>query len=334
MTELFVILFLLSISGLIIGLIKPRLILRWENERLIKFGYRKTIVLLFGFLIVLFFIIIGITTPKQEKTNTLTIATEHTINQPQQIPSCQKSVKEIKTQQTSSYPDRKYYEEIHCGDGNTKVFKLSRQLIDISVYKNGKIQIICSLNADDLSRCDTTYNPYDPNNVIINFMKAPENDAVIRITGAQGLQTEFVPLKPQTVNKVIFDIPALAAKMFYPKIKSILGKPDREFLPDPMLEMDGWAEWDKEGFTLSINYNRYGMLQNMNDEPWHKTMDCAISIMPKTGRFTEDQLRLASNLPKGNSFIVENKNLGLLLTFIIKPAFDINNKLYAMEICL
>jgi len=317
---------------LIIGLIKPRLIFRWGNERLIKFGYRKTIGILFGFLVILFFVLIGVTTHEPEPTNTVTIVTEQT--KPQHNLSCQESVKEIETPQTSTYPDRKYYEEIHCGDGKTKVFKLARQLTDISVYKNGKVQIICSLDADDLSRCDTTYNPYDSNNVIINFMNAPENGAVIRITGAQGLPTEFIRPKPPTLNKMIFDIPSLASTMSYSKIKSILGKPDREGLPDPMLGMNGWAEWDKNGFTLSINYNRYGILQNMNGEPWYKAIGCAISIMPKTGRLTEDQLRLAGNLPKGNSFIVEDKNSGLLLTFIIKPAFDINNKFYAIDICL
>lgn len=61
MNNLFLILFFLSISGLIIGLIKPRLILRKEREKLMKIGYRKVVGALFSCLVVLFFILFAIT---------------------------------------------------------------------------------------------------------------------------------------------------------------------------------------------------------------------------------------------------------------------------------
>jgi uncharacterized protein YneF (UPF0154 family) len=72
MSNLLVALFLISIVSLIIGLIKPRWILRWDSERLTKYGYRKTIGILFGMLIVLFFVLIGITLPERKVDNTAT----------------------------------------------------------------------------------------------------------------------------------------------------------------------------------------------------------------------------------------------------------------------
>ena len=149
------------------------------------------------------------------------------------------------------------------------------------------------------------------------------------------IQSEAVPesksasseTQPQIPMKVVFDLPAVASKMSYTNIKSILGSPTREDFPDPILGMDGWAEWDKEGFSMSINYDRFGILKN-NNAP-----GCAISLFPKKGYLPEDQLRQVGNLPKGNSFIIEDKQVGILLTFAIEPAYDINDKLYAIEVC-
>lgn len=61
MDVLFFLLFLLSILGLVVGLIKPRIIIRKENERLAQFGYRKSIAVIFGFLALFFFILVGVT---------------------------------------------------------------------------------------------------------------------------------------------------------------------------------------------------------------------------------------------------------------------------------
>ena len=115
--------------------------------------------------------------------------------------------------------------------------------------------------------------------------------------------------------------------MSYPNIKAMLGNPIRGGLPDPILGMDGWAEWDKDGFSLSINYDRNGILKNMNSN------NCAISLFSKRNHPPEAVLRAAGNLPSGNSFAIEDIKLGIMHTFGIKPAFDIDDKLYAVEVC-
>lgn len=314
-----------ALVALIVGLIKPAFY---------KLQSRKKIALVFGgVFIVLFIVALSIHSPKQSSEK---------ISQESQPPTtkqevsqaetktllCRKEVKEIKPT-SPRYPDRKYYEEIHCGDDVTTVFKLSRQLTEIAVYKDGKVQTICS------SECETDYNPYDPNNVVIKFTKPPEKDSVVRITGAVALPSEMKPPQPPTLGKIIFDIPTLAGKMSYTTVKSILGKPTREGLPDPMLDMDGWAEWDKEGFTLSINYNRYGVFQNSGGKQWYETEQCALGILPKKGYLAEDQLRLAGNLPQNkNSFIVEVPPTDLILTFSIQPRYNKQRQLYAIDVCL
>lgn len=65
MDILFLILFFLSIFGLIVGLVKPKLILRKDNKKLEKIGYRKVVGGSFALLIVLFFILIAITVEPQ-----------------------------------------------------------------------------------------------------------------------------------------------------------------------------------------------------------------------------------------------------------------------------
>ncbi len=71
MDNLFLILFFLSIVGLIISLIKPRLILRKENKKLTKIGYRKVVGGTFAFFIILFFILFAVTTePITQKERT------------------------------------------------------------------------------------------------------------------------------------------------------------------------------------------------------------------------------------------------------------------------
>lgn len=148
-------------------------------------------------------------------------------------------------------------------------------------------------------------------------------------------QSETVPkskpvapeMQSQPPTKVIFDLRAIASKISYTNIKSMIGSPTREGIPDPLLDLDGWAEWDKDGLTLAIQYGRTGILKN------NKAAGCAISLFPKKGFLSEDQLRQAGNLPKGNSFIVEDRQIGILFTFTIKPAYNIYNKLYAIEVC-
>lgn len=67
MDDLFIVLFLLSIVALIVGLIKPSLVLKWlpENKR-----KRKSALLIFGAAAILFFVLIGVTAPPvEENTN-------------------------------------------------------------------------------------------------------------------------------------------------------------------------------------------------------------------------------------------------------------------------
>lgn len=308
---------------LIVGLVKP---LSYKLQS------RKMVILIFGGAFIILFVIASSLSFSRQTIEQIAREAPSKIIESQtetKSPLCKKQrVKEIEPP-SSLYPDRKYYEEIHCGDGITMIFKLSRQLTDITVYKNEKVQTICS------SDCEIDYNPYDPNNVIIKFAKAPEKDSVIKITGAVALPSEMKPPQPPTLGKVIFDIPTLAGKMSYTTIKSILGKPTREGFPDPMLDMDGWAEWDKEGFTLSINYSRYGMLQNSGGKQWYETAQCALSIFPKKGYLIEEQLRLAGNLPKNkNSFIIEVPQTDLILTFSIQPKHNNKEQLYAIDVCL
>lgn len=168
---------------------------------------------------------------------------------------------------------------------------------------------------------------------IVSVFGGKEEAPTMAPPTATQLETvpESQPVAPETQSqpptKVVFDLRAVASKISYTNIKSMLGSPTREGVPDPLLDLDGWAEWDKDGLTLAIQYGRTGILKN------NKVAGCAISLFPKKGFLSEDQLRQAGNLPKGNSFIVEDRQVGILLTFTIKPAYNIYNKLYAIEVC-
>ena len=83
MNDLFLALMLVSIITLIIGLIKPRLILKWDSEKLSKFGYRKAAGLVFGFLSIFFFVLFGITA--EPKTSLEQTQTEQPIVEQSQI---------------------------------------------------------------------------------------------------------------------------------------------------------------------------------------------------------------------------------------------------------
>lgn len=83
MATLFIILLLFSILGLIVGLIKPRFILRTDSIRLLKFGYRKAIALIFGFFIILFFVLIEITAEPLPKISTSDKSQSEVSGQPQ-----------------------------------------------------------------------------------------------------------------------------------------------------------------------------------------------------------------------------------------------------------
>jgi len=65
MSTLFTLLFLLSLVLLIVGLIRPRIVLIKGNTKIAQFGYRKSIALVFGFSSLLFFILIAVTAPEQ-----------------------------------------------------------------------------------------------------------------------------------------------------------------------------------------------------------------------------------------------------------------------------
>lgn len=95
-------------------------------------------------------------------------------------------------------------------------------------------------------------------------------------------------LSPEVVSsKIIFDIPLLATKSFS-EIRTILGEPNK-FRPPTDFDT-GWAEWSKEGITLSINYDKNGKLVNQ--------LGYAMSIFPsKFGVIIpEDELRKVCNL--------------------------------------
>ena len=93
MDTLFLILFFLSIIGLIIGLIRPRLILRKDNEKLEKIGYRKAVGGSFAILTILFFILFGITAeptspqkePKDENQTTEQVVDEKSVIQEEPV---------------------------------------------------------------------------------------------------------------------------------------------------------------------------------------------------------------------------------------------------------
>lgn len=80
MTNLFVLLFLLSVIGLIVGLTKPGLFRRLIKKEI----SRKKIAMLFGGVIVLFFVLIGITGPTPEKKTQIDLNINESANQNQE----------------------------------------------------------------------------------------------------------------------------------------------------------------------------------------------------------------------------------------------------------
>lgn len=61
MSNLFMLLSLLSLVGLILGLITPRLVIRWGSRRT-----RGRVILTYGLAVVVFFILFGITAPAEK----------------------------------------------------------------------------------------------------------------------------------------------------------------------------------------------------------------------------------------------------------------------------
>lgn len=75
MNDLFMVLVLLSLVGLIVGLVKPNLFKKVFKQR----TNRKTVGLVFGSAIVLFFILFGVTSPNTTTTNTAPAVTSTSI---------------------------------------------------------------------------------------------------------------------------------------------------------------------------------------------------------------------------------------------------------------
>lgn len=215
MNDLFLALMLVSITALIIGLMKPRLILRWDSEKLSKFGYRKAAGLALSFLALLFFVLFGITAEPRKPLEQTPTVKQSQIEQEQQ--SIEKPV--IKPQATQP---------------------------------------------------------------------------------------------PAPVQGVLFDIPTLFGKSFS-QLKVAIGSPNRQGAADEYTT--GWAEWDKAGLTLSINYDTAGRLVDA------KGLGCAMSIFPKVGYWEETKLRQVGNLT------------GSVYPFVVKPVKNINGVFYALEIC-
>ena len=115
MDNLFLALFLISITALVIGLIKPRLIFGW-GERLAKFGYRKSVAILFGFLAVLFLVLFGLTTepPKQMEQS----QPQPTVDVKQSVELQKSSIKEQTIKPIPSSQET-IYKIVYVVDGDT-----------------------------------------------------------------------------------------------------------------------------------------------------------------------------------------------------------------------
>jgi|SRR3989344_9278961 len=214
MNDLFLALMLVSITALTIGLIKPRLILRWDSEKLSKFGYRKAAGLTFGFLAVFFFVLFGITAEPRKALEQTPIVEQSQIEQ--------------------------------------------KQIVEKPIIKPQATQ------------------------------------------------------PPAPVQGVLFNIPALFGKSFS-QLKTTIGSPNRQGAADEYTT--GWAEWDKNGLTLSINYDTAGRLVDAGG------LGCAMSIFPKVGYWEEAKLRQVGNLT------------GSAYPFVVKPVKNIDGVFYALEIC-
>jgi hypothetical protein len=85
MNTLFVILFLLSCVVLIIGLFKPALVIKWGEKK-----NRKMVLLIYGSIVILFFILVGITLPPEQEESEDYIVSEEPMKLPSTKPSARK----------------------------------------------------------------------------------------------------------------------------------------------------------------------------------------------------------------------------------------------------
>lgn len=102
MEDLFLALLLLSLVALVVGLIKPRLILRWDSDRLARLGYRKAAVVAFSSLSILSFVLFGITAepPKPQENAPQQPAVEQLIESfasEQERPSVEEPITKLAT---------------------------------------------------------------------------------------------------------------------------------------------------------------------------------------------------------------------------------------------
>lgn len=119
----------------------------------------------------------------------------------------------------------------------------------------------------------------------------------------------------QAAQNTIFDIPALFGKTLS-QLETIIGKPMRSGQPSEYSDGIGWAEWDKNGLTLSVNYDEDGNLINTGT-----IIGCAIAVFPQSGQWEESKLKQATNL-SGSGY-----------PFVIKSAENLDGKGYGLEIC-
>lgn len=143
------------------------------------------------------------------------------------------------------------------------------------------------------------------------------------ISGPSKKTSPATSTTPQVIEKTqetVFDIPTIFGKTFQ-ELKATIGKPTREGAPGIFSGLDdpyGFAEWDKEGFTLSIRYDDSGRVV----DPGKKDNPCGMSLYFSGSNQGENVLRQAGNLTKSDYPFT-----------IIKNTDEKTNAFYGLDIC-